>query len=189
MSFVLLGILNSQVAAAGDAAYDWLETTLISSNTASVTFSSLGSYSSYKHLQIRLTYRSNQSTSPDNLFMYFNADQVSNYSQHALFGDGSTVTSNSGFNNTSIGLGTMPAVGATTNAFAAGICDILDFGSTTKNKTIRILRGHSAGSGNTEIGLRSGLYVSTNAITSITLKPGGTNSFISGCRFSLYGVK
>jgi hypothetical protein len=38
-------------------------------------------------------------------------------------------------------------------------------------------------------GLNVGLWRNTSAITSITLTAGSSKNFISGCTFSLYGIK
>lgn len=67
------------------------------------------------------------------------------------------------------------------------IVDILDFSSTTKNKTVRTLTG-SAYSATQQIKLMSGSWSNTAAITSITLFeiPG---AYQAGSRFSLYGLK
>ena len=54
---LLLGVLAAQAEAAapaGVAAYDLLETEILTGSQASVTFSSLGDYASdYQHLQVR----------------------------------------------------------------------------------------------------------------------------------------
>lgn len=188
MSFILLGILNSQVEAAGGAgSYDLLETTLISTNTASVTFSNLGSYSNYKHLQIRATVRNDQSA--NSLRLQFNSDTGSNYSRHYIQGNGSTVPAFGASSQSFIECGFMANSGNTTNAFGANIVDILDFSNTNKNTTVRAIGGNAQQAGfNTVVRLNSGAWYNTNAVTSMLIYP-SADFFISGSRFSLYGVK
>jgi hypothetical protein len=77
---------------------------------------------------------------------------------------------------------------ATANSFAANIFDILDAGSSTKFKTVRSLSGISQSGLANVITLRSALWRSTSAITSLTMTP-STSSFAIGSRFSLYGIK
>jgi hypothetical protein len=179
------GILASSGGKAG--AYDLLETTLISTNTASVTFSSLGSYSAYKHLQVRMVARSSVTNRAD-IHLTFNADSTSSYAYHTLFGAGSSVASNNESATTAIQIQALATLsGSTADSFGAGILDILDFSSSNKNSTTRTLYGRALGSG-FGVGLASGLYTKTDAITSLTLTAFQFN-FVSGSRFSLYGVK
>ena len=169
--------------------YDLLETTVLSSSASSVTFSSLGSYSDYKHLQIRLTTRSDWSSAFNNdVYLRFNSDTGSNYSWHWLYGDGSAVYSGQASNTGRIDIkDPVPSLLVTSNVFGASVIDILDFSATTKNKTIRSLNG-THNPGETKIVFQSGLWRNTNAITELSLES-SNGSFISGCRFSLYGVK
>jgi hypothetical protein len=76
------------------------------------------------------------------------------------------------------------------NIFTAGVIDLLDYASTTKNKTLRAIRGGDKnGSGN--ISLHSIGWYGTNklnAISSIYIKP-DAGQFEQYSQFSLYGVK
>jgi len=184
VSFTLLGILNSQAAAAGGAgAYDLLETTVLASSASSVTFTGLGSYSDYTHLQIRYV---TQATSTSDIFLRMNADTGSNYAYHWLQGTGSTVSSVGASSQNHIRV-----FGADANpggdVFAPGVIDILDFSSSSKNTTTRTLAGRNATAN--RIFLLSGLYNDTSAVTSISLTEGSTGNFVTGSRFSLYGIK
>jgi hypothetical protein len=186
MSFILLGILNSQVPPSGaGGSYDLLETTLISSNTASVTFSNLNTFSAYKHLQLRITARA--STSGDNnSFLRFNADTGSNYREHALYGDGSSVFSFADSLGNALYIWSFPQSSSTANIFGGQIIDILDFSSTNKNTTIRALAANGASN---QIALTSGVWLNTTAVTSLTVLTGASNNYAPGTRMSLYGIK
>ena len=181
MSLVLLGILNSQAAGAGVAgAYDLLETEVLATS-ASVTFTGLGAYSDYKHLQLRIV--GGVTTTGgflDNFNIRLNSDSGVNYYTHQLQGDGSSVAS-SGFSSDKIQFqDTLPR----DSLFGALVIDILDFSSTSKNTTLRCLAGGTNTSEN-NIGLYSGLWVNTNAVTQLDLY----DTYKAGSRFSLYGVK
>lgn len=187
MSFILLGILNSQAAAGGAAnSYDLLQTTVLSSDTASVTFSSLGSYSDYKHLQVRATL---QDTSAVSLRLTFNntSQGISDYAVHRLQGDGTSVSSQNNSSNDYIIFAALPSRGNEENTFMGWIFDILDFSSTNKNTTVRALGGTSQTSYQ-RIGLYSGLYANTAAITSMKFEV-TSGSLAIGSRLSLYGIK
>jgi len=187
----LLGSLwfNSFSAGGGGAAadYELISTTVLGSTTSSVTFSGLGtSAAAYKHLQLRITSRDNRSLANDNFYnLTFNSDTTyTNYRSHELSGNGSSVSSANDY-----GAGMYAIVGGsvansgTANAFGASIVDILDW-QGTKNKTIRALNGIPG-----YIIMYSSLWMSTAAITTMTLTPNASASFISGSRFSLYGLK
>jgi hypothetical protein len=118
-----------------------------------------------------------------------NGDSGSNYSRHWLRGDGSNVTSSSTLNATQASVLYLASGGnAGANIFGAGIIDILDYTNTNKNTTIRSLTG-AVGAPNSSIFLFSTLWNNTAAVTSITVKPFGSDSFVSGSRFSIYGIK
>lgn len=171
--------------AGGGADFVRLETTLLTSDTASVTFSSLGSYSAYKHLQIRATL---QDTNGQLLRLTFNnTGGGTDYAVHRLQGDGSSVSSQQQNSTDMITLASLPARGNESNTFMAWIFDILDFSSISKNTTVRVLGGSSQTSYQ-RIGLYSGLYANTAAITSIKLEV-TAGSLTSGSRLSLYGIK
>jgi len=189
MSFVLLGILNSQAAGAGGAgAYDLLETTTLTSSASSVSFTGLGSYSDYKHLQIRwLAKLDAGTTGVSQMNLDLNSDTSAFYAAHQLRGNGSSVLSLAQTSNTSISiLETIPRA-SETNIFGAGVIELLDFSSSSKNSTFRTLHG-AVTSTDKAINLSSGLYAKTDAITLLRLFVSGAN-FVSGSRFSLYGIR
>lgn len=183
MSLIPLGFWAASGGGGGAAAFDLLETTTLTSDS-SVTFTGLGSYSDYKHLQMRIICQGNfPTTSNTTLGLRFNADTGSNYSRHRLGGNGSSVSSNNSSNATSISL-TDAYPNKQTNIFGAIVIDILDFSNTSKNTTIRALTG-SINTSATDIALHSGAWYNTNAVTSISC----FQTYSTGSRFSLYGVK
>lgn len=191
MSFILLGILNSQAAAAGATnSYDLLETTIVSGSPSSVTFSNLNNYADYKHLQIRYVAKFNSSSSARWMSMRFNSDSGSNYGWHYLQGEGVGNVSGSAWNNYSYVVVGEPSGNNTSEVFTPGIVDVLDFSSTTKNKTMRSFWGLADNSiSYWRVGVYSGHWRSTSAITSIQLQADNGSAFINGSRISIYGVK
>jgi hypothetical protein len=189
MSFMLLGILNSQASGGGGGgAYDLLETTTLSTSTLSITFSGLSAYASdYKHLQIRMT-AGGSAVFDSSGYLQFNGDSTASYSDHHLFGQGSATGSDGTVSSTYALIYRMIPDNDYPNEFAPGIIDILDFSSSTKNTTFRALHGY-AGTGAKNVILSSGAYLNTAAITSITLGGAGGNNMRAGSRFSLIGVK
>jgi hypothetical protein len=174
---------------AGNPQYSDMElisTILVGSGGASLlTFSNI--QQTYKHLQVRFTGRSTLNAEYDNLSFYFNNDTASNYSTHSLFGTGPSVSSNAFTSSVRIYLPSQLAAGTyTSNSFSGGVIDILDYASTTKNKTTKTLHGGST-SGTSMISLASGNWRSTSAITQISFETSG--NIAANSRFSLYGIK
>jgi hypothetical protein len=190
-----LGVLAVAGAGGGGLAnsYDLLQTTLITSNTASVNFSSINTLASgYKHLELRATMRNNTSYVLEDLKIQFNGVTGSSYNFHYLNGNGSAVNTGvaSSIPNDVIQIRNIAGNTAGSNQFGAMTLSLLDFGSTNKTKTIRAMSGLLVtGSENfSQVELTSGFLNSTNAITSMLLFP-ASGSFVSGSRFSLYGIK
>ena len=181
---LLLGVLAAQAEAAAPAAagsYDLLETEILTGSQASVTFSSLGDYASdYQHLQLRAVHL--HTSSNGTILGQFNSDTGSNYRVHALRGNGTAVSSADYGSRTSLVLGV--DVPNTTTA-AAMVTDLLDPFNSNKYTTVRSLAGYGSG-GN--INLYSGLWLNTNALTTITLSS-ASGDFNTGSRFSLYGLR
>jgi hypothetical protein len=138
--------------------------------------------STYSHLQLRCIARG--TTGSIQVNARFNSDTGSNYTEHDLLGDGSSASAYGAGNITWIPLG---GVATAADTFAAYIIDVLDYSNTNKFKTVRALRGFdSNGSGN--LGLFSGLWRSTSAISSITLVA-NTGNFTQNSQFALYAIK
>jgi hypothetical protein len=190
---LLLGILNSQAAGGGGGAFDLLETTTLSTSAASVTFSGLGAYSDYKHLQMRIVARSTYNGTQRPMDIYFNSDSTgTNYSSHFLDTYQGSVNSTARTSySTIVETVAFPASSAASGAFGAAVIDILDFSSTSKNTTTRSLNGYQGGSTTgAGIAFSSGLWRSTAAVTSITMRGyQAQTGFAAGSRFSLIGVK
>lgn len=191
-------MLNSIVAllesgaGGGGGAYESIATVTLASDTATVTFSSIPS--TYASLQIRAiaknSYTTNRGVSLSRI--RFNSDTASNYSYHRLTGDGASAVASGGASQTYLYCFDTNGYGASDNSiFATGILDILDYASTTKNKTLRSFSGvnqNSATASEQSIGLESGLWVSISAINRIDITSGGGN-WKTGTIFSLYGIK
>lgn len=164
--------------------YDALaDVTIPSGGAAYVTFA--GIPSGYKHLQIR--YINRNAAANDATLLNFNNDSTgSNYAKHQLRGNGSAASSVSQANIVPE-LPTTPYLGITSSVYGAVIVDILDYASSTKNKTLFSLGGYDA-NGSGQIWLTSGLWVNTEPITSIKIYP-ESGDILQHSSFALYGVK
>jgi hypothetical protein len=170
-----------------EAAFDLLETTTLTSTTSSVTFSGLGAYSDYKHLQIRMLARSNRGSADLDMRCRINGDTGSNYTWHGIRGLTGSALGQNGTSNTSYHLGKFPGNTGDGDVFGAFVSDILDFSSSNKATTIKTVGG-VANNNFMQNSFYTGLYNSTSAVTSIQFF-GEADSFLAGSTFSLYGVR
>lgn len=143
---------------------------------SSIDFTSIPS--TYRHLQIRGIVKP---TVASNLTIKYNSD-ASNHTAHFMYGDGGSAlagTNGSGY----IGYA------SSTSQFSAFVIDILDYASTTKNKTGRSLMGTDA-NGSGYMFMSSHLYFpsSITAISSINMYISGSN-LAQYSHFALYGLK
>jgi hypothetical protein len=176
-------------------AYDALATVTLSAATATVTFA--GIPTGYKHLQIRGFGQSSRATYGwDDVLVRFNGDTASNYARHYLGGDGGSTYSGAA-NTPGTYIYTDSIIGSSTagaNVFGSFVMDILDYTSTTKNKTVRTLGGAdlngTVGGQGGRVTMNSGLWFATPAaVTSIVLSTGSGTNFNTNTQFALYGVR
>lgn len=186
-----LGILDFPTG--GVAAYDLLETEILSGSPADVQFSSLGTYSAdYQHFQIRFVIRGSRTgNSSDSLYMRLGAndsvDSGSTYAWHYLRGNGSALSSSGASSQTQMMLNlNAAAADYTANGFTAGVIDLLDPFETTKYKTVRCLTGQTTNENS--VYLSSGLWQSTSSVTDILFTHQISPPAV-GSRYSLYGIR
>jgi hypothetical protein len=162
--------------------------TVGSGGSSTITFSSIPQI--YTHLQLRMFAQSNYSfPGSDGTLVRFNGDTTTTNRYHQLFGNGTSMTANSGTGNFTVG----QRIGNSTvnGFFGAVIFDILDYTSTNKNKVTRSLGGVDwNGSTEGQIYYNSSIYlVSNTAISSMTITPGDGTLFTNNSHFALYGIK
>jgi hypothetical protein len=178
---ITAGMFSGGVAPSTNS-YESIQTyTVGSGGQATISFTSIPS--TYKHLQLRSINLTG--TSLNTINMTFNGSS-SSYTQHVLYGDGSGTPAAAGAGSASY---TVIGLNGTSTAPSAMIVDILDYTSTTKNKTVRSLTGFDA-NGSGYIQLRSGVWYATPvAINQIDITIAGGSNFSQFSSFALYGIK
>jgi hypothetical protein len=157
---------------AAGATYTPIATNTLGSNQSSVTFSSIsGSYT-----DLVLVFNGTITTSAASWGLQFNSDTASNYSNTALYGDGSSAASNRATSATS----TISSFSGTDNS--TNIVQIMNYSNSTTYKTAL-----SRNNGGGFVSARVALWRSTAAITSITAVT-SSNQFATGSTFTLYGI-
>lgn len=118
-------------------------------------------------------------------WLRFNSDSGSNYSWTYLLGDGSGAYSGRFSNQTYTTLDGAGA-GQTLNAGIQAISNIMNYSNATTFKTV-LTRDNNGGTYRS-VELKTGLWRSTAAITSVTVGC-VTGNLIVGSSFTLYGIK
>lgn len=179
-----LGLL-SQGGGANPLTYELISTSFGTGASGVITFSSIPA--TYKHLQLRVTMRTDNAAPTNTASITFNSDTAANYSSHK-FGSVNGANVSSGLaSQSNMALFTFPANSQTAGSYSASVLEILDYANTNKFKTVRLLTGYTTGTPS-EVALSSGAWRSTSAVTSLTITA-ATGSYMTPSRFSLYGIR
>jgi len=161
--------------------------TVAAGATASViTFSSIPT--TYTHLQLRMLARG---TASDTMYVRFNNDSgATNYDNHRLNGNGSTVGADGRINYSALFVSSRGyGISSTVNIGSAIVMDILDYGNTNKYKVTKTISGQEYNSGSTDdIEYTSGSWKSTSAVNRIDVSL-ATSTLAQYTHIALYGVK
>jgi len=184
----IAGFLGTGVAVSASS-YESIATATGTGLSGTITFSSIPS--TFKHLQVRVLGRSTYAGTQDDFNIRLNGDTGSNYSQHALGGNGGSVGAFGAASQTlggSTNYAWLPGATAAASIMGVSIIDIVDYENATKYKTMRGFCGadfNGSGSSN----LWSSAWLNTAAVTSITLLTNSTGFFTTTSTFALYGIK
>jgi hypothetical protein len=189
----ILGIIASQnYVRIPPTSYESIQTVSVGAGGSSaITFSSIPQ--TFKHLQIRFIARSGTGQTQDIIGLRINTDTTtSNYVSHRIAADGtnkvSAAQASGSYSSSWSGYAT--GSDAAASMFGAGVIDLLDYTSTNKNKVGRTLSGDSQNNTtDSQIIFGSTLYLSTNAISTITLVSIFTTGFVQNSHFALYGIQ
>ena len=186
MSGILTALIGSFAPAGG--AFESIASATGTGSSGTITFSSIPS--TYTSLQIRFVGRTTSaSTSQQNLFLRFNGISSASYARHYLQGDRSAASASGSSGDTEILAGQVINDGEAANIMSVSIIDIHNYASTTQNKTVRTFDGTEKNISGGLVWLRSGLFVDTTAITSLSLITSNGNAFTTSTQVALYGIK
>jgi hypothetical protein len=174
------------------AVIEAIATTYLEADAASVTFSGISG--SYQNLQLRMSVRSQDAGSGGywgNVKIQLNGAAGTAYSYHMIMGgDPYAAGSNTAQTNKVTGDSYQLAGYASTDInhaanYATGVLDFFDYSDDgNKNTTMLASVGHTGT--NPVVSFGSGLWDSTDDVTSITITD--TSGFWRGSEFTLYGI-
>ena len=159
--------------------------TVLTGTQATITFSSIPS--TYTDLVVLFSARTNEAAAASSGFFIYPNNNSGTMSYTRIRGIGSSASSD--FNNLdSYWRNAVNGAGGTADTFASGELYIPNYaGSTFKVGSWTIVREENSATSNQIIG-GAGLNRDTTAINTLTMISSG-NSFVSGSRFDLYGIK
>jgi len=164
-----------------------IQSTVLTGNSTLVEFNNLSQFHGvYKSLRLVSSTRNTSNTGTGALITRFNGDSGNNYTYHAVRSYNSSIQSEAATPYSAVLTSWNPHGATNPYNFGIGDAEILDWDSSVKNKTVRSLTG--ALSYANIISIFSGSWMSTSPITSIQLVAESGNPFLSGSRYSLYGV-
>jgi hypothetical protein len=167
--------------------YKLISSNVLSSSTASVTFSAIPS--TYTDLVVRFSLRGDRADRRDVLMVGLNSSSI-NISGTYLYSTYSSSVGQGGRDAaaTSAGFGWFDAATATANTFASGEIYIPNY-TTSTTKPINSIIMSEDNSTTADGWLQASFANSTAVITSINLSRLFGSNFVSGSSFYLYGIK
>jgi hypothetical protein len=162
--------------------YTLIEGKTLGSNIASVTFTSIPQ--TYTDLLVKISTR--QTTAAVYGIVKLNVNSTStNQTYKAIFGDGSSATSN---NSTTIYVGPGVGANATANTFSNMELYLPNYTSTSIYKSISIDGAGETNATEAYLNLTAGLKSENTAITSLQFICDGSDNYVTNSTFYLYGI-
>lgn len=160
------------------ATYENIATTTLTSAASTITFSSIsGSYT-----DLRLVFVGVATSISTDIWLRFNSDTGTNYSNTFLYGDGTSALSDRTTGSSRINQGLID-LSTTIPCFSA--IDIFSYAGSTNKTVLWSQSNDKNGSGAAEATV--GLWRNTAAITTVTIQT-STSTFASGTTATLYGI-
>lgn len=167
-----------------------IETAIVGTTPVqSIIFSNLSQYSGiYRHLILVASGRISTSITFTSAFIRFNSDNGTNYSNHAIVGTNSSTSSEGAGATSEPYVWRISGASTSANIFSPVVLNILDaYGPI--NKTFNSLSGIDFPGSNPSaiVQASSGNWRNTSIINTLLVQS-ATGNFVTGSRFSLYGV-
>jgi hypothetical protein len=183
MPGILGGLIGSAIPEG--SSYQLISTVFGTGSSSSITFSSIPQ--TFTRLELRYSGRA-PTASGTNLWLRMNGVSTASYGTQRIRATGTSIGTNGFGNSNQIFLEHgLDANGS--SIFVGGVISIYDYSNTSKNTTSRALYGSTDSSVSTTACLVSGVFVSTAAVSSLSITTANGLNITSDSRFSLYGIK
>lgn len=161
---------------------------LLGGAAATVTFSSIPA--TYKHLRLLIEARSSTSATGDTVYFQANADTTLNYAVQQVYGSNATASAGQNLSATA-DIMEVPAATALAGESGVAECTFVNYAGTTFNKRATVINGATVGatlSGNMYSLIKIWRWGNTAAISGLVVGLASGANFITGSRFTLYGL-
>jgi len=168
--------------------YTLIKGETLASSAASYTFTAIPS--TFTDLVVRASIRTDRANVKDGLFIKFNSDNSSVYSETDLSVNDSTTPESNRYGGTSTDTYYPYVDGntATSNTFANTEFYVPNY-TASQNKPLSLISMAEGNTTNFSMGVSAGLYRNTVAINSIDIKSFNAANLLAGSSFYLYGIK
>ena len=165
--------------------YTLINSNVLSSSAASVTFSSIPA--TYTDLVLRISSRNDWAATQTSLKLTINGSSSSVYSFTRLYGTGSAAGSSRSSGNTSSFIYYVNADTSTSNTFSSTEIYIPSY-TASQNKPISVFSSQENNTTAAFLGVSANLFAGTTAISSLSLTENNGSNFMIGSSFYLYGI-
>lgn len=166
--------------------------TLISTTTlgGAGTFDIQNIAGTYNDLQLVLIGRGASANPSDSVILTLNNDTGTNYNWERLSAIGAAASATESLADNRLFIGNIPASGGAANHFGVLIVDICGYASTSWQKVAlaRMFGPVANTTGNQNTYRFGGIWLSTTAITRVTLQCISTANFVAGSILRIYGI-
>lgn len=160
--------------------------TVGSSGAANIEFTSIPQ--GFTDLKIYLSVRSDAATVTSGATLVFNNDTGFNYTRIYFDGTGTTASGTSNVSNSSIASINIPGANGTASTFGSTDIYIPNYASTSNYKSAVIDSVNETNATTARLRGMHGMWLSNNAITTITISPTTGTNFIQHSTAYLYGI-
>lgn len=168
--------------------YELINSNVLSSSAASITFSSIPA--TYSDLVLQVSGRTNNASASDGLTLKINGTTSNYYSNTKLRGNGADATSTQFSNEADFPTAPNGTVGDTATSNTFGTIEIyIPAYLASQNKPIGYFGAGENNSSTAFMGATAALWRQTSAITELALTPTNGSNWLSGSSFWLYGIK
>lgn len=184
---------SNSVTPAVPTSFDSIASVVATGGDNTYTFSSIPQ--TYKHLQFRISARMTGSTSPASVRFRINGNSSAIYTNKWVIAGPSNSplinVQNDNVNSFMYGNRGMAGGSSPSGLNAVLILDILNYSSTSVNKTFRMVSGvfDRTNTGQTNLMLGTGTPLTNSAISSITLFCDSSFNFQTNSSIALYGIR
>lgn len=175
---------TSAYVPASSGAMTLISDQLLGSPAASITFASVVGY---KHLLLILVGRSSAGVTDEGVLCEVNGDTITANYENAFMGSNASTVFVGNIAN-SPATAQFPGTSTTANIPATAQILFGNYAGTTFFKGAKIISGYQSGGSALQCFERWWQWLSTSAITSIVLTLNSGGNFVTGSRFTLYGL-